>query len=219
MKPEVVNGLFALGGAALGALLTSILSWIQNKKTRSRSELSILTSRAARLIEVDSSISEIVEIRVHGSTVPSVYTLDTRLINTGTEPLHDGDVCIGLFGDTTVLAIDIADSPTVAGDALTVKRKDDKTGFHLHFNFMNPNEEFLLRALLTARPSRVVPTFRQPGVNTRIQTDNDPELPGVLARVLFEAIRNNWILHLYVKSFFQPYRRYLEQLEREKRST
>ena len=203
----------------LGALLTSTFSWFQNKKSRSRSELTIVTSRAARLIEVDSSISEIVEIRVHGDTVPNVYTLDTRLVNTGTEPLHDGEVSINLLSGTSVLAIDIADSPNVTGDALTVARNDDQTGFCLHFDFMNPNEEFLLRALLTARPSQVVPTFRQPGVSTRIQTDSDPVLPGVLARVLFEAIRANWILHLYVKSFFQPYRRYLEQLDRDKRST
>lgn len=218
MKPEIVNGLFALGGAALGAFLTSTFSWLQNKKSQSRSELSILTSRAARLIEVDSSISEIVEIRVHGDTVPSVYTLDTRLLNTGTEPLHDGDIYIDLIGESTVLALDIPDSPTVAGDVLTVERKEDKTGFRLRFDFMNPNEDFLLRALITARPYKVVPTFRQHGVTTRIQTDHDPELPGVLARVLFEAIRQNWILHLYVKTFFQPYRRYLEQMGRERRS-
>lgn len=218
MKPEIINGLFALGGAVLGALLTSTFSWFQNKKSRSRSELSIVTSRAARLIEIDSSISEIVEIRVHGDTVPSVYTLDTKLLNTGTEPLHDGEVSINLLGGTTVLAIDIADSHSVIGDALTVARNDDQTGFWLRFDFMNPNEELLLRALLTARPSQVVPTFRQPGVRTRIQTDSDPVLPGVLATVLFETIRTNWILHLYVKSFFQPYRRYLEQLADDKHS-
>ena len=219
MKPEIVNGLFALGGAALGALLTGAFSWFQNKQTRSRSELSIFTSHAARLIEVDSSISEIVEIRVQGEIVPSVYTLDTKLLNTGTEPLHDGNVYISLVDGTTVLTVDIADVPDGALDAIKVERDENKTGFHVYFDYMNPDEEFLLRALLTSRPSEVVPTFRQPGVSTRVRTDYDPALPGALARVLFEAIRNNLLLHFYLKFWFQPYRRYLEQLERDKRST
>ena len=177
MKPEIVNGLFVLGGAVLGALLTIAFSWFQNKQTRSRSELSIFTSHAARLIEVDSSISEIVEIRVQREIVPSVYTLDTKLVNTGTEPLHDGDVYISLVDNTTVLTVDIADVSEGALDALKVERDENKTGFHVYFDYINPDEEFLLRALLTSRPSKVVPTFRQPGVSTRVRTDYDPVLP------------------------------------------
>ena len=218
MKPEIVNGLFALGGAALGALLTGAFSWFQNKQTRSRSELSIFTSHAARLIEVDSSISEIVEIRVQGEIVPSVYTLDTRILNTGTEPLHDGDVYVSLVDDTTVLAVDITDFSDGALDALKVERDENKTGFHVYFDYINPDEEFLLRALLTSRPSKVVPTFRQPGVSTRVQTD-DSVSPGVVRRAIFETIRRDLLLHSYLKLWFQPYRRYLEQLDRDKRST
>lgn len=219
MKPEVINGLFALGGTALGALLTSTFSWIQSKRTRSHSELSIFTSHAARLIEVDSSISEIVEIRIQGEIVPSVYTLDTRLLNTGTEPLHEGDVHVGLVGDTTVLAVDIAEFSDGALDALKIERDENKTGFHVYFDYINPNEEFLLRALLTSPPSKVVPTFRQPGVTTRMRTDYDPAMPSVVARAIFETIRKDFLLHSYLKFWFQPYRRYLEQLERDKHST
>ena len=217
MKPEIINGIFALGGAALGALLTAMFSWFQNKQARSRSELSIFTSNAARLIDVDSSISDVVEIRVQGEIVPNVYTLDIRLLNTGTEPLHNGDIYVRLFDDTTVLTVDIVDFTANAQDALKVELDESKTGFHAYFDYMNRDEQCLLRAMLTSRPSKVVPTFRQPGVITRVRTDYDPALPGVLDRVMFETIRNNLLLHYFLKIWVRSYRRYLDQLEREKR--
>ena len=75
MKSEVVNGLFALGGGVVGAILTGAISWIQNSRNRSRSELTIFTGYPEALIQVDSSITEIVEIRVLRKPVPAVFTL------------------------------------------------------------------------------------------------------------------------------------------------
>ena len=216
LKPELVNGIFALGGTILGAVLSGTFSWYQNKQNRSRSELSIFTSHTARLIEVDSSISQIVEIRVKGEIVPTVYTLDTRIANTGTKTLHDGDIHITLVGDAKVIAVDITDFSEGARDALTVELIEQSEGFRVHFNYINPDEEFLLRALLSARPSTVEPLFRKPGIKTRVRTNYDPMMPGVMGRVLFEIIRTNLILHLYFKLLIPPYRRYIEQVDKDK---
>ena len=217
MAPEIVNGFFALAGAAVGALLSGAISWYLNKKNRCRKELSIITGHAAPLIEVDSSTSKIVEIRVQGKSVPTVYTLDTRIVNTGTEPLHTGKVAVALLGDAKVLAVDKAEFSAGAGSSLTVALDERGENFCVHFDYINPGEEFVLRALLSARASSIEPTFRQPGVITRIQTDPNAMMPKIFDRIIFETIRNNWLLRLYFDILFRPYKRYLEHIEKDGR--
>ena len=215
MAPEIVIGLFTLLGAAIGAILTGLFSSHQRNKNRSRKELSIFTGHTARLIEVDSSISKIVEIRVRGQRVPTVYTLDTRIVNTGTEPLHEGDINVALVGDAKFLAVDIAEFSPGAPDALTLELDKRAENFRVHFHYINPGEEFLLRALLSASASSIEPTFRQPGVITRVQTDFNPTMPRIWERILFEAIRGNFLLHFFFIFWFEPYKRYLAQVEKD----
>lgn len=213
MNPEFVNGLFLLAGV----LLTSAFTWYLNKRNRSRSELTILTSYLARLIEVDSSISEIVEIHVNGVAVPTVYTLDARIVNTGTVPLYDGNVYVTLDGNTKVLAVDIVDFPDGASNALRVQPNEQKEGYQVHFQYINPGEEFLLRAILDSPSSKVVPSFRQPGVITHVRTENELAERGVLNIIIFEIIRRNWPLHLYFRLSVPAYRRYLDHEDGDKR--
>ena len=42
------------------------------------------------------------------------------------------------------------------------------------FQYINPGEEFLLRLLLSARPVKITPTFRQPGVGFVVQQYSVP---------------------------------------------
>lgn len=212
MRPEFINGIFAVSGAIAGAVLSGIFAWLINRRNDSRSELSIFSSRTARLIEVDSSISEIVEIRVHGQILPTVYTSDIRIVNTGTEPLYNGHIDVFIIGDEAqVLAVDVAETALGAGGALNTIRGDQNLSFALTFEYINPSEEFVVRALLSSRPNQVLPEFRQPGVATKIRTDAEL-IPGVLGRLMFESIRSNWLLDLYFRALMKPYRRYLEEV-------
>ncbi len=200
LNPELINGLFTLGGAIIAALLPVIIYWIQAAKNRSRSELSIFTSRPARLIEVDSSIFEIVEISVGGEIVPSIYALDIRIANTGTELLNDGFVKIDFAGQVKVLAIDFGDFPAGAIDDFQVEQVNQQYKEYLvHFKYINPGEELTVKTILNAKPLTVTATFRQPGVHSLIRTDYDPARAVLFEKGLFESIRQNWILHPYFK--------------------
>ena len=210
LNSELINGMFILLGALLGAFLTGIISWIQAAKTRSRSELSIYTSRPARLIEVDSSIANKVEILLGGEIVPTIYTLDIRIVNTGTELLSHGTVKVDFAGQVKVLAIDFTDLPDGALDTFQVEQMDQQYKEQLvHFKFMNPGEELTMKVLLNAKPLTVNATFREPGVKSLIRTDYDP----LDAEPLFEIIRQSLILHSYSRLVFPQYRRYLEKLK------
>ena len=210
----VVSGLFVLAGAVLGAVLTGSFAWYQHRRSRRRSELSILTTLPTRLIEIDSSVAQVVEILVRGNRVPAVYTLDARVVNTGTEPVGCGDVKVALDGDTRVLAVDVARCPAGAEERIGVAADAAEPGFRLDFDFLNPGEVILVRSLLSARPAAVTPTFRQRGVNVRVRSDEDPAIPGVLGRALFEAIRSTWFLHLLFL-MLPPYRSFLAEVDRE----
>ena len=216
MSPEVTNGLFALGGAVLAALISGAFIWAQTKRWGVRPELSIFIERSAHLIAVDSSISDLVEIRVQGVPVPTVYTSDTRIVNTGTVPLKSGEIDFAMSNDADLIVVNVVEFPDGAADAITLEPNDDSQGYRARFQYINPGEEFHLRALMTAIPSQIQPRFRQPGVVTRIRKNQEPTLPGLLANVLFEIIRNNWLLHFYFKHAVPQYQRYLEQLDRKR---
>ncbi|WP_123630250.1 hypothetical protein [Salinisphaera orenii] len=212
MKPEFINGIFAVSGAIAGAILSGIFGWLISRRNDPRSELSIFSSRTARLIEVDSSISEIVEIRVHGRVLPTVYTSDIRIVNTGTEPLYEGQIDVSIVGDEArILAVDVVETAPGADRALNTMIVDQNQSLKLTFEYINPSEEFVVRALLSSRPNQLLPEFRQPGVVTKIRTDAEL-IPGVLGRLMFESIRSNWLLDLYFRALMKPYRRYLEEV-------
>lgn len=214
LSPEFINGAFILGSAIVGALITGIFCWIQAAKNRSRSELRIFASRPTRLIEVDSSISDLVEISVGGEIVPSIYTLDTRIANTGTEPINDGTVKIKFAGQVKVLAIDLENLPAGANDDFQVRQINQQyKEYSVHFKFVNPGEELTVKSLLNANPEKVSVIFRQLGVHSLIRTDYDPLRAEMFEKALFEIIRHNWILHPYFMLVFPQYKNYLSNLK------
>ena len=212
MAAAFINGLFVLMGTVLGAVSTALLTQRQRRRDRKWRELTVVTTFPTRLIEVDSSVAQVVEILVHGHRVPSVYTLDARMVNTGTEAVSRGDVEVNLEGDCRVLAVDVARCPAGAEKRIDVTARQDELGFRVGFDFINPAEVILVRSLLSGRPATVTPVFRQEGVEVRVRRGEDPAIPGVLGRALFEAIRSVWVMHL-IFLMMRPYRRYLAEVD------
>ncbi|MCE2558787.1 MAG: hypothetical protein J4F98_09275 [Acidobacteria bacterium] len=174
MNEIIVAGLFVLGGAILGAAVTGAITWWQSSKNRRRSELTISTTSPTRLIEIDSSVAEDVEVLVRGRAVPAVYTVDARVRNTGTEAIERGKVRVRLDGDPGVLAVDVASSPPGAGAGIAAAIDGEEAACRLRFDYINPGEEILVRVLLSARPTAVTPIFRQQGVSLRVRGEDEP---------------------------------------------
>lgn len=217
MNEVVAGGLFALGAAVLASVLTGAFAWWHWSRTRARSELTIATTSPTRLIEIDSSVARDVVVLVRGTAVPAVYTLDARFQNTGTEPIEQGNVDVSLEGDLSVLTADIARRPSGAGARIAAEVDAGEAAFRIDFDYMNPGETILVRVLLSARPRAVTPVFRQRGVSLRVRREDDAVVPGVLGRTVLDAIRGIWFLHLVLLTL-PPYRRYLAELDRERRS-
>lgn len=153
-------------------------------------------------------MSDTIDVFVDGVRVPEVYTLDARIVNTGTETIRDVEIQLDVTG-AQVLSADMPDAP---GEMLIGA---SGRGATLEISYINRAEVFLARLLLDAKPTDVTPRFRQPDVAFRAQVAYETSAVETVNRVLFAFARANVLFHL---SFLvlPTYRRYLKDLkERE----
>lgn len=213
MSPEVINGLFALGGAVVGAVLTGAISWLQAAKHRKLSRLSVFTTRPSRLVEVHSTISKDVTITIAGESVPTVYTIEMTVANSGTEPLHNVEVVTEFDGNGKVLTANLGETNFEFEPNDVVVAPANNSQVDLSTSYLNPGDEFVVKMLLSDRPTAITPKFRQPGVKFVSRTGYDSPVSNALSEALFEAISSNTLLRVYMTFAIPSFRRYLEDRE------
>lgn len=220
MSPELENGLFGLGGAVVGAVLTGVFAAYQARKAKTRKELSVRTSIASELIAIDDRLSKDVELRVAGEVVPTVYLTDVTIANSGTEVLSDVQVPLSCRGDGKLVSIRICDSSFRLDDGYGI----EKTGGNsvvMRCKYLNAGDEIVIRALVSGRPKEWVVDFRQPGVEL-VQRNSEPGVPDVVSKAVFDAIRQNWVISRLLSLMLPVYRVYVEEENaktREKRKS
>lgn len=213
MSPEVVNGLFALLGALVGAVVAGAISWRQARAMAVRKELTLITVRASKLLEVDKSVKGVIEIRVAGVLVPTIYTCAFSLSNSGNVPINDIKAVWKLEGPPEVLNYEIGDLPAGADSScVNIESKDGKS-LSTSIQYLNPGESISVRALISEKPTHVSLECRQQGVSIVTKEDFDPTQPGATGRVLYEAMRRNPIIHAYMQLALPSYRQYWEHEE------
>ena len=195
MAADLTNGLFTLAGAVLGAMITGGIAWYVSRQNRTRSELTVLKGVTVSLVEVRPDVSSVVELRVRGEVVPTVYTQDIRILNTGTDVIKDGKISFIAVDAAQVLSADILGFASSAADALKACTNDQKDSATVTFKYVNSGEEFLLRILLDQRIS-VEPKFRQSGVNFVVRNYSESTLPIALEMLTASSLLNflAWLL-------------------------
>ena len=193
---DLTNGLFTLAGAVLGAIITGGIAWYVSRQNRRRSELTVLKGLTVSLVEVRSDVASVVELRVHDKVVPTVYTQDIRILNTGTDVINDGKISFITVDPTQVLSADILGVPSgAAADDLKACTNDQRDSATVTFKYVNPGEELLLRILLDKHIS-VEPQFRQSGVNFVVRNYSGSTLPIALDMLTASSLLNflAWLL-------------------------
>ena len=210
MGADLTNGFFTLAGAVLGSIITGALAWYIGRQNRRRSELTVLRGTAVRLIEVQPNDLSVVELRVRGKPVPTVYTQDIRIVNTGTEFVRDGRIDIRVSDDAQLLSADIVDCPSDAAGEPAAHAETHKLGARLSFGYINPNERLLLRILLE-RPIDVVPTFRQEGVSFVVRDHFESTMPELLDEALSLSFSVPSLVRFAVSLLVPRSRRFLDR--------
>jgi hypothetical protein len=217
MTPELTNGLFALAGAVGGAVITGAIAWRQARALASRKELTVVSTRPAKLLEVDRTVRGIVEIRIGGRLVPTLYMSSVALQNSGNQEIESIEAVVQIKGSCEILNAEVADAPSGV-DPLTMSPKVvDAKSVSISVAYLNPGETLSVRLLLSDKPEKISVNCRQKGVSVLTREDFDPTQPGAAGRVFYEALGRNALLHWYLRLVLPSYRRFWENEQARER--
>ncbi len=173
MSPEVVSGLFILGGALIGFALKA---W-HDSRTKDRKTITIVCGRPIRLLEVDSEVSSTLKISVSDRTITSLYAFDVTVINTGNMTVNNLEVPVSVTTEGFIITVGTRVSTSgVVGEGYSEQLTSDKS-YRFTIGYLNPGDELTMRSLVSEMPMMIHPEFRQPEVSVKIRTDfisNEP---------------------------------------------
>jgi len=209
VSPELVNGLFALGGAALSAWLT----WKLTKRSERRKILTAYFSPFSRLVEVSKTVVPKVTIQLDGQDVQNLFLTELTVCNIGNEAIQSIEISVTPCGPGDLLTYE----PDAAFQQLVATTQ--MTGEHcvVAVPFLNPLEEFVLRFYVTADEKMPVATFRQANVSFRTGTRPSSTVHGALAQAMAEALSRNLLMDVYMRALIPSYRTWSRQRKVEGR--
>jgi hypothetical protein len=216
MSPEIVNGLFAIAGAVIGALLTGAVSFYQTRKSSRRKELTIVSKYPSRLVEVDEQFSKHVEVRVDGKVVPTVFVVDFVVLNSGSEVLDNLEVPVTYRGDGEVVAVSLGETNFSAGPEDCIVEQRDPHSVLLRLKYLNPGDEAAVWVILSGRPRELTNDFRQPGVRCHQRLELAGSERGAVTEALFQYVHRNPLLDMYMTIALPAYRSYARARRKNK---
>ena len=83
MRPEIINGLFALGGALIGV----VGAWLVSKASKETQKITLFVSPCSKLLEVGDSAKSDVQITYRGASIKDLGAGEVAVQNTGTKAL------------------------------------------------------------------------------------------------------------------------------------
>lgn len=207
MSPEVINGIFAIGGAVVGAILSAALAFGISQRTKERKELSVLLSKPKQLINVHDSVKDSIKIMVAGREAVTASHLDYYIANTGNKVLENVHIVIETVGDTDIFGGCTPGSNfNVENSEDTLVSWEDDGQFTIEAKFLNPGDELKGYILLANIPTDIRVVFRAPDVKLKVLKDHDLDRGSVFTDVIFDVAKNNFILDSYLKLAVPAYR-------------
>lgn len=193
MSPEVVNGLFGLGGIVLGCGLTY---WF-GIRAAERRELRFTSGRPTHLSETLKSAAPVVEISVGGVRVNTLYMCETSLLSTGNHAIKDVKLEVKFAGPGEIVGFDCVEiDRSIAG--VSIARIDPRT-IHVTAPFLNPGEVIPVRVFLSGDPGTITPIFRQADVGFRVSVDGPTKMSSLLAEALLDSMSTNPLFLVYLR--------------------
>src|SRR5438874_148730 len=83
MTAELTNGLFAVGGAILGGIVTAWLTWFFSKKSEKKRILAAYFSPFSKLVQVSARVAFKVTIHVEREPVEGPFLTELTVLNLG----------------------------------------------------------------------------------------------------------------------------------------
>jgi hypothetical protein len=216
MSPELINGIFALAGALLGAIVTGFMAWRQARALSTRKQLTATTTSPAKLLVVDRSVTADVEVRIRGRLVPTIYMTTAAVENTGNQVIEAINAVVEVTGTCEIINVEIGDVPSGMESSTLNAEITSPLAARVQIPFLNPGESVVARLLLSERPESVVFKCRQIGLIVVARNGYDATQPGAAGRVVYESLSQFALIHWYLRLAMPSYRQYWENEERVK---
>ena len=193
MTPEIINGLFAIGGALIGAVVSGLFALYLAKRTKDKSELTVSATRPTQLIAIGKEIEGDVEITIAGEKVDTLYMMDITALNSGTEVLENVEVPFNITSEGKVLNFAFYQSNFPLPDEGKVTERLDSNNIILRVDYLNPGDQVTGRVTISEAPDAWKAMFRKPRVSLVTRVDLEGTVPDMLLRAFFDVIKKNWL--------------------------
>ena len=80
MAPEIINGLFALGGALIGV----VGAWLIARSGKEKQKITLVVSPYSKLLDVNDTAKSEVQIKYKGNSISELGAGEFAAQNTGT---------------------------------------------------------------------------------------------------------------------------------------
>jgi hypothetical protein len=217
MSPEVINGLFALGGAAVGAVIGGSFTLYGIHRSKDRKELSVFMTRPSRPLVIDDRFRKDIHIFVAGDEVENVIISDIFVSNTGNKAVSDLVFPISFQGDGMLLSAEIIDpaiGETRNGHRVSVK---ENKLIECSIDLLNPYEKALIRCLTSGYSVDWSPDIRQENLIVNYKRGKIEGYADIVLREVYDQLERIPFMSLYLRLLFPPFRRYVRNARRSSR--
>jgi hypothetical protein len=208
MKPELLNGMFAISGAIIGAVLTALLSRWNSKKEKQEKRLSIFSTYSTRLIEVSDIVKKNIVIKMNDNPINELYKNEILAINTGNLLIDSIQIDFELQGKAELINIEKARSNFKISEEEYGLSFDSNKG-QIKISYLNPGDEINF-ILLTNKNTSINIKHRQKEVITVTKNDYFPETPGVVLKSFFDAMSSDFLTRTLFSLTMPNFRKYIK---------
>lgn len=210
LSPEVLNGLFAVGGAVLGAVIAGIFAMVIAKRSKDKKEIVISTSHPSRLLVVHDQIASDVEILVSGNKVDNVILSEIFLSNTGNKAVENLSFPVTCQDTVQIISVDALDQASDARRSGSIIKKKSSHEIGVSVDYINPGEEISLRCMVSGDEPEWTVAMRQPELNVIRREEPVASYSDVAAEIVFESFLAVPILGSYLRITSPIFKKFLK---------
>jgi len=211
MTPEVINGLFAISGAIIGAVLAGLFSIKIAKSSKDKKQLTLSKSFVSRLLVVHEKYNEKIKITAHDEEIDNLLLSELNISNTGNMVVDKIALNAKCGIESKILsaeAINQQSESVLEGAVIDVSSDNELS---LNVDYINAGEEISIRVLLTGDDPVWKMHLRQPGLDVVVKEQPVSSYSDVMTIAFVEVFKHSG-LHRLMMLTNPPYKKIVKNV-------
>lgn len=207
MKPEIIKGLFALGGA----LIVVIGTWLIARSGKEKQRITLVLSSYSKLLELSDIAKSDVQIMYKGTPIRDLGAGEFAAQNTGTKALENIEIDVSQAPDSPLLDLEISSTNFSAQDDSVNINQTANGAYKITINYLNPKDRVVFEYRISGTENPSIST-RKLGLDVEMRQETIiTGISDIYAEVLFAVIEQMYFPVPWLFSImYKPYRLYLE---------